>query len=74
MKYLCLYFWFLLAACGPSAGDTGPGGVSVEDARALDAAAEKLDAEAQLAPPVQVPAPAIKNPTPVAKNSEPPKK
>ena len=57
--YLCLF----LAACGPSPGDTGPGGVSVEDARALDAAAEKLDAEAQLPPPA-----------PVAKNVEQPKK
>jgi hypothetical protein len=61
--YLCLF----LTACGPSAGDTGPGGVSVEDARALDAAAEKLDAEAQLPPPAPVPAP-------VAKNVEQPKK
>ena len=36
----------ILSACGPSANDPGPGGVSVEDARALDAAAEKLDAQA----------------------------
>jgi hypothetical protein len=39
---------FFLVACGPSAEDTGPGGVSIEDARALDAAAEKLDTGAQL--------------------------
>jgi hypothetical protein len=64
--YLCLF----LTACGPSAGDTGPGGVSVEDARALDAAAEKLDAEAQLPPP----APVIKKQAPATKKPEQPEK
>lgn len=34
-----------LVACGPADSDSGPGGVSVEDARALDEAAAKLDAE-----------------------------
>jgi hypothetical protein len=48
--YLCLF----LVACGPSAEEAGPGGVSVEDARALDAAAEKLDTEAQISPPTQI--------------------
>jgi hypothetical protein len=33
----------LLSSCGPNPNDSGPGGVSVEDARALDAAAENLD-------------------------------
>ncbi len=32
-----------LAACGPAEDDPGPGGVSTEDARALDEAAAKLD-------------------------------
>jgi hypothetical protein len=32
-----------LAACGPADNDPGPGGVSTEDARALDEAAAKLD-------------------------------
>jgi hypothetical protein len=34
----------ILVACGPADGDIGPGGVSVEDADALDEAAAKLDA------------------------------
>lgn len=33
----------LLAACGSSDNDPGPGGVSVGEARALDEAAEMLD-------------------------------
>lgn len=37
----------LLSACGPADSDPGPGGVTVEDARALDEAAAKLDAEQQ---------------------------
>ncbi len=32
-----------LAACGPAADEPGPGGVSAEDARALDEAAAELD-------------------------------
>jgi hypothetical protein len=32
-------------ACGPADSDHVPGGVSVEDARALDEAAAKLDTE-----------------------------
>jgi len=32
-----------LVACGPAEDDSGPGGVSAEDARALDEAAAKLD-------------------------------
>lgn len=33
----------LLAGCGPNDTDPGPGGVTVGEARALDAAAEMLD-------------------------------
>ena len=33
----------LLAACGPGENDPGPGGVTMEEARALDEAAEMLD-------------------------------
>ncbi len=39
-----------LSACGPADSEPGPGGVSVEDAKALDEAAAKLDAEAQQVP------------------------
>jgi hypothetical protein len=35
-----------LNACGESPNEPGPGGVSAEDAKALDEAAEKLDSEA----------------------------
>lgn len=35
-----------LVACGPAEDDPGPGGVSAEDARALDEAAAKLDDQA----------------------------
>lgn len=35
----------LLSSCGAADSDPGPGGVSMEDARALDKAAAKLDAE-----------------------------
>lgn len=41
-----------LMACGPTYSDPGPGGVSVEDARALDEAAAKLDAEAKADPDI----------------------
>ena len=34
-----------LASCGPADNEPGPGGVSVEDARALDEAAEELDGQ-----------------------------
>ncbi len=34
----------LLSACGPGENDSGPGGVTVGEARALDEAAEMLDA------------------------------
>ena len=38
-----------LSSCGPAANDPGPGGVTVEDAEALDEAAAKLDAEREAA-------------------------
>ena len=34
---------FLIAACGPSETDPGPGGVTVSEAKALDEAAEMLE-------------------------------
>jgi hypothetical protein len=37
----------LMAGCGNGSGEVGPGGVSPEDARALDEAAAKLDAETE---------------------------
>ncbi|MBK9267452.1 MAG: hypothetical protein IPM67_02020 [Sphingomonadales bacterium] len=40
----------LLSACGPAPTDPGPGGVSVEDAEALDEAAARLEEE-QANPP-----------------------
>jgi hypothetical protein len=42
--------YLLLNACGGAPTDAGPGGVSNEDAEALDEAAAKLDAE-QANPP-----------------------
>ena len=39
----------LLSSCGPAANDPGPGGVTVEDAEALDEAAAKLDSEREAA-------------------------
>lgn len=35
-----------LSACADGANEAGPGGVSAEDAQALDEAAAKLDAQA----------------------------
>lgn len=46
----CLPLCLLLSACGPAPTDPGPGGVSVEDAEALDEAAARLE-EAQANPP-----------------------
>lgn len=44
-KSLGLILMAALSSCGPAGNDPGPGGVSVEDARALDEAAAKLDGE-----------------------------
>lgn len=46
----CLPLFLLLSACGPAPTDPGPGGVSVEDAEALDEAAARLEEE-QANPP-----------------------
>lgn len=53
MKMRRTYALLLLAtlgACRPSEDEPGPGGVSVEDARALDKAATKLDGEGSADP------------------------
>lgn len=39
----CLALVLILAACGPAPTDPGPGGLTVEDAKALDDAAFKLE-------------------------------
>jgi hypothetical protein len=46
---------FLLGACGDNLPQTGPGGLTPDDAAALDVAAEKLDG--QTLPPATIPAP-----------------
>ncbi len=51
LKNSTLLLVLALSACGPASNDPGPGGVSVEDAQALDAAADKLDREPQVPPP-----------------------
>jgi hypothetical protein len=51
---------FLLGACGDNLPQTGPGGLSPDDAAALDDAAEKLDAKTLPPPaPPAPPAPAL---------------
>jgi hypothetical protein len=45
-RCMTLPFLLLLNACDSSEHEPGPGGVSVEDAKALDQAAEKLDGQA----------------------------
>ena len=57
----------ILTGCEQTPDDTGPGGVSKDDARALDAAAEKLDSDLQL-PVIQAPPPeAVADKTKAAK-------
>jgi hypothetical protein len=43
MRLAALVPLALLAACGPSDSDPGPGGVTVGEAKALDEAAEMLE-------------------------------
>ncbi len=43
MRMTALIPLALLAACGPSNSDPGPGGVTVGEAKALDEAAEMLE-------------------------------
>jgi hypothetical protein len=50
-----LIMLLFLSACGDGPSEVGPGGVSAEDARALDAAAAKLDAEVQAQPETNAP-------------------
>jgi hypothetical protein len=45
----------MLSACGDGSNTAGPGGVSVEDAQALDEAAARLDAEASDQPESNTP-------------------
>ncbi|WP_254054217.1 hypothetical protein [Sphingorhabdus sp. EL138] len=42
-RYCGFLGFLLLASCGPAQNDPGPGGVTVGEAEALDAAAEMLD-------------------------------
>ncbi len=52
-KILPFGMLLVLGACGDSTTQSGPGGLTPEDARALDEAAEKLDAKA-LPPPAPI--------------------
>lgn len=45
VKKLALLIIAVLTACGPVENEPGPGGVSAEDASALDEAAAKLDGQ-----------------------------
>lgn len=40
-----LFLMLAISGCGTGESEPGPGGVTSEDAKALDEAAEKLDAE-----------------------------
>jgi hypothetical protein len=55
---------FLLGACGDNLPQTGPGGLSPDDAAALDDAAEKLDAKTLPAPAPPTPASPAASETP----------
>jgi hypothetical protein len=50
MRILALVPLLILAACGPSENDPGPGGVTVGEAKALDEAAEMIEQRRQPAP------------------------
>ncbi|HYD24894.1 MAG TPA: hypothetical protein VEB68_08850 [Croceibacterium sp.] len=58
----------LLAGCGASDTDPGPGGVTVGEARALDEAAEMLDAQQ---PPAAEVSPGGQSPTPAPAETPP---
>jgi starvation-inducible outer membrane lipoprotein len=45
MRIFLPTFVLLLSSCGPGPNDLGPGGVSMEDSRTLDKAAQTLDAQ-----------------------------
>lgn len=55
MRTTALIALTMLAACGPSDSDPGPGGVTVGEARALDEAAEMI--EQRRLPPGTLPSP-----------------
>jgi hypothetical protein len=50
LTYATALLTLTLTACGRSANDPGPGGVSAEDAKLLDNAAADLDARTQPTP------------------------
>ncbi|MEY4721499.1 MAG: hypothetical protein RIQ46_1224 [Pseudomonadota bacterium] len=61
-RFISLAAILLLAACGKADNESGPGGVTVGEARALDEAAEMVEGQrlpAELAQPA-APAPAAK--------------
>ncbi|MFN4113676.1 MAG: hypothetical protein ACK4GD_07020 [Sphingomonadaceae bacterium] len=43
MRFGTILAVLALAACGPAGNDPGPGGVTVDEAKALDEAAEMLE-------------------------------
>jgi len=56
---ICIMAVLLSASCGPGENDSGPGGVTVGEARALDDAAEMLEqrrSEAESLPVTDAPA------------------
>jgi len=56
MRILALAPLLVLAACGPSENDPGPGGVTVGEAKALDEAAEMIEQRRQ---PLPTPSPSV---------------
>lgn len=58
-RMACLALALSAAACGPDGNDPGPGGVTVDEARALDRAAEML--EQRRLPPEALSKPAVEN-------------
>lgn len=58
MRNVCaLLALALLAACGQSDNDPGPGGITVGEARALDEAAEMIESRRPPAPEASAPVP-----------------
>ena len=62
---------FLVGACGDNLPQTGPGGLTPDDAAALDVAAEKLDAKAL--PPPAISAPSAAPAQEAVRDGAPPK-
>lgn len=61
-----------LSACDPGSDEQGVGGLSPDDAKALDEAAAKLDAENALVPAAAAPVDVTRNPPAPAVSSEQP--